>query len=980
MNGGSLLVRRVAIDRRTTKALTQWCTELARAWTERNEPNPESISAVLAEGPPLELALDDPRGFVIEGSVLCPIPPDMAEAAKLGGMRALVLTERLTLASARELLRLWREPDPGAGIAEVDVPGVRPVLIRIETALPLPDPGESVQIDPVFEICTPEEISRWQNGDEIRAGRANWAQVLQTLEPLATVVRSAAVWGADEDLCGAVTAMAWHLIAVGQPEALVKALTSLSDYDATLANPLEEAIESALASDAQLDLLVDMLEQPEHRTSASTLLHMLGRVEPRELLKRVYRARSTEGRAALAGVLRERSIEQQALMDAADAVDAKVWGFVALIACRGNNEIAWKVIKKKGLEHHDPLIRAATLSALTRVDARQSGRELDRLLGDPDPTVRRIGRDLVVRRGDPGPGPALAGLLERKDLDEKERKSVIAALGVVGGPEPQKALINGVKNEAEVELKTASALALGLISDADGEAFLKEQLERYLIRPAVKEACEVALERIRVRREKKEKRGDTLANVTSAVGQGTKAVAGAAKQLLDEDPNAMQEAVLDLGLVLEQSDLTRTSFRAVVAGLVVLRCELAAEILRTAYRRIRDTELRAILVWALGRMGDAGTVAFLQAEMRRRSLPADLRNAIRQALEGDGGPSAADFDLQTYLAGLTNKQSYTFLASAATDALKESAKAMKAALENSGMGSGGGIVGTAVAAKEAMQTIVNGTEQLPPGVADRRLTGKDTAEAKRQLAIERAKKELAAARAAREVADAEAKKRRLAAEAAKEASFKARGPIRKDQPSEETSAPSAGEPSEPFPYPMPPKPAPKPPRPRRPAEQRRELRPVKPVEDESTPKPVEDEPEAPVAEPEPEPEVAEEPTREPEPDTEPRPEPEPVVSDPKPKKKRNAPDFGHMFANYVVYEHEGRHVFGCRYGTDELVDVSFYQAPSEEEAYHLFFKDKIAAGFVPRTNRQKLGVRDLFHSLDETLLNKVYASMMGIES
>ena len=87
-----------------------------------------------------------------------------------------------------------------------------------------------------------------------------------------------------------------------------------------------------------------------------------------------------------------------------------------------------------------------------------------------------------------------------------------------------------------------------------------------------------------------------------------------------------------------------------------------------------------------------------------------------------------------------------------------------------------------------------------------------------------------------------------------------------------------------------------------------------------------------------------------------------------------------MFANYVVYEHEGRHVFGCRYGTDELVDVSFYQAPTEEEAYHLFFKDKIAAGFVPRTNRQKLGVRDLFHSLDETLLNKVYASMMGIES
>ena len=125
MNGGSLLVRRVAIDRRTTKALTQWCTELARAWTEGNEPNPESISAVLAEGPPLELALDDPRGFVVEGSVLGPIPPDMAEAAKLGGMRALVLTERLTLASARELLRLWREPDPGAGIAEVDVPGVR---------------------------------------------------------------------------------------------------------------------------------------------------------------------------------------------------------------------------------------------------------------------------------------------------------------------------------------------------------------------------------------------------------------------------------------------------------------------------------------------------------------------------------------------------------------------------------------------------------------------------------------------------------------------------------------------------------------------------------------------------------------------------------------------------------------------------------------------------------------------------------------
>ena len=951
----------MASDRRTAKARTQWCTELARAWTERNEPDPESISAVLAEWPPLELALDDPRGFVIEGSVLGPIPPDMAEAAKLGGMRSLVLTERLTLASTRELLRLWREPDPGAAIAEVDLQGVRPVLIRIETALPIPDPGETIVLDPVFEICTPEEISKWQNAEEVRAGRANWGQALGTLDPLSTVVRSAAVWGADEDLCGAVTAMAWHLIAIGQPEALVKALTSLGDYDASLATPLEEAIESALASDAQLDLLVDMLEQPEHRTSASTLLHMLGRVDPRSLLTRVYRARSPEGRSALAGVLRERSIEPQALMDAADAVDARIWGFVALVACRGKNDVAWNVIKKKGLEHHDALIRAATLSALTRVDARQSGRELDRLLGDPDANVRRIGRDLVVRRGDPGPGPALAGLLERRDLDEKERKSVIAALGVVGGPEPQKALMNGVKNEGETELKVASALALGLIADADGEAFLKEQLERMMIRRAVKEACEVALERCRVRQEKKEKRGDSLANVTSAVGQGTAAVAGAAKQLLDEDPNAMQEAVLDLGLVLEQHDLTRTSFRAVVAGLVVLRCELAAEILRTAYRRIRDTELRAILVWALGRMGDAGTVAFLQAEMRRRSLPADLRQAIKQALEGDMGPSAADFDLQSYLASLTNKQSYTFLASAATDALKESAKAMKAALENSGMGSGG-IVGTAVAAKEAMQTIVKGTEEVPPEIADRRLTGADKAEAKRKRALERAKKELAAARAAKEASDAEAKKRRLEAQAAAEASFKARGPLLKDRTGEEEGTPT------PTPAPAsaqaqaPPPVAAKTPRPRRAPEPRRSEESRRSEARAATPVP--DEPQESIAPPEPEPEEA-------------RPPVEEVVSDPKPKKTRNAPDFGHMFANYVVYEHEGRHVFGCRYGTDELVDVSFYEAPTEEEAYQLFFKDKIAAGFVPRTNRQKLGVRDLFHSLDEGLLNKVYESMMG---
>jgi hypothetical protein len=124
--------------------------------------------------------------------------------------------------------------------------------------------------------------------------------------------------------------------------------------------------------------------------------------------------------------------------------------------------------------------------------------------------------------------------------------------------------------------------------------------------------------------------------------------------------------------------------------------------------------------------------------------------------------------------------------------------------------------------------------------------------------------------------------------------------------------------------------------------------------------------------------VPEEQTAPPEPEREEAtPAVEEVVSDPKPKKKRNAPDFGHMFANYVVFEHEGRHVFGCRYGTDELVDVSFYTAPTEEEAYQLFFKDKIAAGFVPRTNRQKLGVRDLFHSLDEALLNKVYEAMMG---
>ncbi len=941
----------MAIDRRSAKALAQWCTEIARAWTERNEPDPEPISSFLAEKT-VELALDDPRGFVADDTVLAPLPPDMAQAALAGGMRALVLSERLNLAATRELLVRWRVPDPGAAIAEADLPGVRPILIRLETALPIPDPGAPLALDPVFEICTPDEISRWMSAEEVRAGRANWGQVLDTLEPLATVVRSAAVWGADEDLCDAVTAMAWHLIAVGEPEALVKALTSLGDYDASLAAPLEEAIESALASEAQLDLLVDMLERPEHRTAASTLLHMLGRVDPRSLLQRVVRARSPEGRAALAGVLRERSIEPAALTDAADASDPRVYGFVSLVACRGKNDVAWNVIRKKGLEHHDPAIRAATLSALTRMDARQYGRDLDRLLADSDPTVRRIGRDLVVRRGDHGPGPALAALLQRTDLDEKERKSIITALGLVGGPEPQKALMAGVKSESDVELKAACALALGLIADADGEAFLREQLTRMMIRRAVKEACEMGLERCRVRSESKQHRTDTLTKVTGAVGQGTTAVADAAKQLLDEDPGAMQEAVLDLGIVLEQRDLTRTSFRAVVAGLVVLRCELSAEILRTAYRRIRDTELRAILVWALGRMGDAGTASFLQAEMRRRSLPADLRQAIKKALEANDG--AADMDLQSYLHGLTDKQNYAFLASAATDALKTSAKAMKEALENSGMGSGG-VVGTALAAGQAMQTVIKGSDDEPPEIAERRLTGADRAEAKRQRALERAKKELAAARAAREAAAAVARKQKLIAEAVAEAQYKARGP---PKPEQAPAAPAAEKPA----------------RPTRPAD-------VHPEESPEVAKPpAAREASTPFATPPAEPEPSEPtPSFEAATDVEPPVEEKPEKPKPKPR-RRAAPDFGHMFANYVCFEHEGRHVFGCRYGTDELVDVYLYEAGTEEEAYQLFFKDKIAAGFVPRTNRQKLGVRDLFHSLDETLLNKVYASMMGVES
>lgn len=821
-------------------------------------------------GGPLRLEIDA-RGFVVDGAAIAPVPPPIAEASH--GIVALVLDVGMAVSSTRELLARWRGPEAAVALAEADIPGIQVVLGPLPETLPAAPDGEPVAVDKAFARATGIPVAAWTSTDEVRAGRAAWATALRTFAPFATVVRAAAAKGADEALCAAVAGLVERMVAAGDLDAIVRALTALGDLDAAAAAPIESALETALASDAQLGPLVALLERQDTRASASALLHMLTRVEPQQLLSRVRGMAPGEGWNALAGVLRERTIRPETLMEAADASDPLVFGFVALVACRSRNEPAWDVIRKKGLVHDDPRIREATLAALTRMDARKLGRGLDPLLHDKDAEVRRLARDLVVRRGDAGPGPKLAQLLAWTDLETAERKSIIAALGVVGGSEPQAALMSGVANERDSDLKVACALALGSIADSKGEAFLKDQAARTLIRRSVRDACETALERCKRRAESKKGKPDLLTTLVGSIDQGAEAVTGAAKKLVDEDPAAIQEAVSDLGQVLEQKDLPRDAFRAVVAALVVLRGEHAAEVLRAAYRRIKDLDLRAILVWSLGQMGDADTTAFLQAEGRSRAVPPELRQAIKQSLEtAPEEPSAEPAaDLDRYLTAL--KTGGKIVASTAADMLKSTVGAVHGALGFGGSTTGA-VVGTAVGVGEALHAGLHAGDFDRPDWDERNLTEEQREAQRRERMLERARQQLTA----------------------REGTPSMDGELDDGAPTEdlEQEAP------------------------------------------EETPPP-----------------------------------------DATPARRRRGPDLGHMFANYVYFEHEGQHTFGCRYGSDQLVDVHTYAGDGEHDAYTKFFKDKIAAGFVPTTQRRKLESHDLIRSLDETLLYTVYEALLG---
>jgi len=149
----------------------------------------------------------------------------------------------------------------------------------------------------------------------------------------------------------------------------------------------------------------------------------------------------------------------------------------AVAGHRGDTETA-----REFLSHPDPEVRTVALGALERMGQLTTA-DLEALLSDPHPHVRRRACELAARR----PGP---GLLARLDDDGPVAEMAAWALGERGDPSAVPALSAMATGHADPLCREAAVAALGAIGHPDG---LPAILAASSDRPAVRRRAVIAL-------------------------------------------------------------------------------------------------------------------------------------------------------------------------------------------------------------------------------------------------------------------------------------------------------------------------------------------------------------------------------------------------------------------------------------------------------------------------------------------------------
>lgn len=251
-----------------------------------------------------------------------------------------------------------------------------------------------------------------------------------------------------------------------------------------------------LGHPAVLEAVLPLLDEPATAESALAVLRFLQPSAIAALLDRLGTLKTREGRARLVELLAAgatRAEDVAARLPTAPEEVAEL-----LLSLVKETDPKWWFAMKAAMAHPGKAVRRAAVQRLTREKVLALRFELYALAGGDDPEIRNALLPRLVSAKDPGVVPVIARLLgQRAKLDDAERKSLVVALGVVGGEAACNLLKRELENEAEaLELRCAAALALGSSGDERCRPALEAYAKKLLGRGPLKDACAEGLKRL----------------------------------------------------------------------------------------------------------------------------------------------------------------------------------------------------------------------------------------------------------------------------------------------------------------------------------------------------------------------------------------------------------------------------------------------------------------------------------------------------
>jgi HEAT repeat protein len=330
------------------------------------------------------------------------------------------------------------------------------------------------------------------------------------------------------------------LVARGHPTEAAQAVAQLNlifQSDDWLANDARAIVREAVTSDKVLFPAIRLLDNPKtSRVAFSILNHSLPeRVDI--LVARLANFKTPEGRHLMATLVKARDPSPDMMRTLVGKSDLELYEEALFIADGGSVPVVDQVWRS-GLIHPSVAVRRRALKSVPKNRVMALRDALHPLLTDAEKDIRAQVRDLITSARDQGSIEQFTKIFNNSRLHEDERRTAIAAIALIGGPEASRVLMKGLAELTMPDLRVACALALGNHGDASAIPLLESIAAKTLTWKSLKDACKEAVNRIQVRTGATQTR-TVPAGMRQKVGPGGTRVdsrAAAPKKSLDELP------------------------------------------------------------------------------------------------------------------------------------------------------------------------------------------------------------------------------------------------------------------------------------------------------------------------------------------------------------------------------------------------------------------------------------------------------------